>query len=1070
VVPLAGETEFRLLGPLLVRCGDVAMRLPAAKQRTVLAALLLRAGRAVSLDELAEALWGPAPPPSARVTVQNYVKRVRKGLGPAAGSRIITQPRGYLIQVDPGELDLSRFESHLSAARAAARGGAWAQAATDAGVGLGLWRGEPLADIESDMLTAREAPRLAELRLQALETRIDADLHLGRHAEVIAELRQLTAAHPLREHLRALLMLALYRDSRQSEALAVYSDARALLIEELGAEPGHELRELHQRILVGDSALAVRERPRDAAASGVPAEFPGPAGPGAGTRVVPRELPAGAPHFTGRDSEVTTLTSALEQPGARAPRTVVISGTAGVGKTTLAVHCAHQSAGRFPDGQLYLNLRGYDPGQPVTAADGLACFLRSLGIAGQDIPAEEAERAARYRSLLAGRRMLVVLDNAATVEQVRPLLPGTASCAVLVTSRDSLAGLVARDGAARLDVDLLPLPDAVRLLRALIGARVDADPQGAATLATRCCRLPLALGVAAELAAGRPAVPLTQLAGELDDQQRRLELLDAGGDPRTAVRSVFSWSCRHMDARAVRAFRLAGLHPGPGFDAFATAALTGTTPDDASRLLTVLARAHLIEPGPADRYGMHDLLRGYARELADGRDARAERHAALARLFDYYLHVAGTAMDTLYPAERHRRPRVPSTASSCPPLTEADAARRWLDSERLTLLALAALATDQGFPGHAARFGPVLFRYLDAGGHYADAAAMCAQALRAARLAGDQAAEAAALLCLGGVSWRLARYDDAAAHLSQAAALFRTAGDRASEARALGNLGIVESCQGRYEPAAGYHRQALALTRAAGDQLAEARALDNLAGVLCQQQAYDRAADCQLAALAIYRQLGDRHGEAGILCGLGAVTCLQGRYQQAAWYLRQALRVSQAVGDRLCEARTLGNLSVIEWRQGRYRQAAQRQRAAVAAYRETGDRAGEAGALNGYGEALLAAGDPAPAHAAHLDALEAATRIGDRYQQARAHDGLGHACRATGDTGQARRHWQQALAAYESVDAPDAADTRGWLGQLDEETAPGPHLVPAVRAVPDGASGASGAGRHGRRTAPGWAD
>jgi DNA-binding SARP family transcriptional activator/tetratricopeptide (TPR) repeat protein len=1056
---LAAETEFCLLGPLLVRCGGVALRLPPGKQRTVLAALLLDAGRAVSVDDLAGALWGPAPPPSARVTVQNYVKRLRKGLGTAAGSRIITQPRGYLIQAEPGEVDLSRFQAHLRAAKAAVRAGDWDGAAAEAGAGLDIWRGEPLADVGSELLTAREVPRLAELRLQALEIRIDAGLHLGRHAEVIAELKRLTSAHPLREHLHVLLMLALYRDGRQSEALSVYRGARDLLVGELGVEPGPGLRKLHQQILASDPELTFQE----------PASTAADARPRAAAPVLPRELPADVQHFAGRDSELAVLARLLEQPGAAAPRMAVISGTAGVGKTALAVHWAHQAVAGFPDGQLYLNLRGYDPGQPVTAADGLACLLRSLGVAGQDTPAEEAERAARYRSLLAGRRMLVVLDNAATVEQVRPLLPGTPSCAVLVTSRDSLAGLVARDGAARLDMDLLPLPDAVGLLRTLIGARVDADPGAAAALAARCCRLPLALRVAAELAATRAAAPLTCLVGELDDQRRRLTVLDADGDTQTSVRSVFSWSCRHLDARAVRAFRLAGLHPGPGFDAFSMAALTATTPDDASRLLSSLARAHLIDPDPAGRYGMHDLLRAYARELADSQDGEAERRSALTRLLDYELLAAGTAMDTLYPAERHLRPSLPSTRSPCPPLHEAALARSWLGSERTTLVALAAVAAEHGYPRQAARLAPVLFRYLDAGGYYDDAAAVCTQALRAARMAADQDAEASALLCLGSVSWRLGRYDDAAAHLRQAAAVFGKAGDRIGQARALGNLGIVESCHGRYDLAAGFHQQALALARGAGDRLCQARALDNLAGIRCQQEDYGRAAECQLAALAIYRQLQDRHGEAGILCGLGAVACLQDRHQQATWYLRRAITVSRAAGDRLCEARALANLGVVDWRQGRYRKAAQRQQAAVAAFRDTGDRAGEAGGLNAWGEALLAAGDPARAHAAHLDALDLATRIGDPHQQARAHDGLGYTCLATGQTAQTRRHWEQALAIYTSINAPDAIDTRSRLSHLHDEAGNWSLPGPGGPRRPQ-KSRASRTARHGRGTATGWAD
>jgi transcriptional regulator with XRE-family HTH domain len=370
---------------------------------------------------------------------------------------------------------------------------------------------------------------------------------------------------------------------------------------------------------------------------------PDPSGPESGSR--PRQLPPTVAGFTGRAAELAALTKILD--GASAPETVVISaigGTAGVGKTALAVQWAHQVAGRFPDGQLYVNLHGYDPDRPMPAADALAGFLRGLGVPGQDIPPGEDERAARYRSLLAGRKLLVVLDNAGSVEQVRPLLPGSPSCAVLVTSRDSLAGLVARHGATRLEVDLLPPADAASLLRALIGQRAKDDPGAAGTLAAQCCRLPLALRVAAELAIARPGVPLADLAAELADQQRRLDLLDAGGDSRTAVRAVFSWSYRHLEDDSARAFRLAGLHPGPDFDPYAVAALTGTKLEQARTALDALARAHLIHPAGRGRHGMHDLLRAYARELADATDGEEEQNAALTRLFDYYLHTADTTV------------------------------------------------------------------------------------------------------------------------------------------------------------------------------------------------------------------------------------------------------------------------------------------------------------------------------------------------------------------------------------------------------------------------------------------
>jgi hypothetical protein len=417
-----------------------------------------------------------------------------------------------------------------------------------------LWRGEPLADVGSEVL-ARRIPQLTETYLQAVETRIEAEVHLGRHAEVISELRRLTSDQPFREHAHALLMRALYRCGRQGEALAAYQAARRILIGELGSEPGPELHQMHQWVLNRDPGLGA---PGPAAAGGpVPAAADGP------VPVMPREVPGTVGHFVGRLRELTELDRLLDGPrdGPGAMVISAIGGTAGVGKTALAVQWAHRVTSRFPDGQLYVNLRGYDPEQPVRPTDALAGFLRSLGVPGQDIPAEVDERAARYRSLLAGRRMLVFLDNAREAGQIRPLLPGTPGCVTVVTSRDSLAGLVARHGAARLDLDLLPLTDAVGLLEDLIGERATADPAATQALAEACGRLPLALRVAAELAAARPARPVAELAGALADQQR-LELLQAGSDPHTMVRTVFSWSYRQLDADAARAFRLAGLHPG----------------------------------------------------------------------------------------------------------------------------------------------------------------------------------------------------------------------------------------------------------------------------------------------------------------------------------------------------------------------------------------------------------------------------------------------------------------------------------------------------------------------------
>jgi DNA-binding SARP family transcriptional activator/uncharacterized protein HemY len=1015
-----------VLGPLEVRCDGVAVAVGAGKQRAVLAALLLQIGRTVPAAELAELLWVPTPPPSANVTVRNYVRRLRRALGPAGGQLILTRPGGYLIRAEHCEVDLAQMEQELSAARRAGRDGDWEQAGMRAAASLGLWRGEPLSDVDLPALTALHVPRLAEMRLQAHELRIEADLALGRYAEVVTELPQLLAAHPVRERLYAQLMVAYYRSGRRAEALAAYRSAYDVLAAEAGAEPGPELQALHRKVLHDDPALARSSAlGTTAGLSELPADTP--AVSGGGVEVVPRQLPAAVGFFTGRGRELAALTSLLgPEPGVWAPELVIsaIGGTGGVGKTALAVQWAHRVADRFPDGQLYVNLRGYDVDQPVPAADALAGFLRALGMASERIPAETEERASAYRSLLAGRRVLVVLDNARTEEQVRPLLPGGSSCAVVVTSRDTLAGLVARDGAVRLELDLLPPQQAGALLRELIGDRVDADPDAAAALAACCCRLPLALRLAAELANARPGVSLAALADELADVQSRLDLLDAGGDVRTAIRTVFSWSYRHLDDDAARAFRMAGLHPGPDFGAYAVAALTGTTVAVAGRLLGELTRAHLIQPAGPGRYCMHDLLRGYARELAAEHDLDDRRRAVLTGLFDYYLYTAASAVNALLPAERNRRPAISPPIVAVPQVSDATAARAWLDAERANLVAAATQAATHGWPGHATLLSATLYRYLDLGGYYVEASTIHACARRAARDTGDRAAEAATLNCLGVVDWRQGRYPHATSCFRDSLALYREAGDRAGEGRVLVSLALVELAQGRYPQAAGHHRQALALFRESGDRIGEARTLVNLGNVELRQGRYPQAAGHHRQALALFRESGDRIGEADALDSLGNVELRQGRYPEATSHVEQALALCRETGDRTSEADAQESLGNIELRQGRYPQATSHLEQALALFRETGYRTGEAGVLNSFGELSLATGEPAQGRTQYAAALDLASQTGDKYQQARAHHGLGSSWRHLGDPGRAHHHWRQAVAFYTDLGTPEADAVR----------------------------------------------
>jgi DNA-binding SARP family transcriptional activator/tetratricopeptide (TPR) repeat protein len=1017
---MAVRMGFYLLGPLTVQVDGAVVHISKGKQRVILAALLLDAGHTVTADRLAELSWGPVPPSSAAATLQNYVKRLRQALG-TGRERIITQPGGYLIRLQPGELDVSVMDNAVTQARRAARADDWTGVAARAADALACWRGEPLCDVDLGVLGLHEIARLTDLRFQARELRVEAGLRLGRPDEAADEAQQLTLDAPLREHPRALLMAALYGCGRRAEALAAYRDARTVLIDELGSEPGPKLQTLHQQILADDPAL-------------LPAVIMTPSATSGNARplaTLPRELPAAVSGFTGRDSELAALSGLLaDTPDGLAPAMLItaIGGTAGVGKTALALQWAHQAAGRFPDGQLYVNLRGYDPGPPVAAGDALGRFLRALGMPGPDIPAETEERAACYRSLLAGRQMLIVLDNAADADQVRPLLPGTPGSVAVVTSRDTLAGLVARDGARRLDLDVLPMPDAVSLLRTLIGDRVDAEPAAAAALAAQCGRLPLAMRVAAELAVARRAASLASLAADLADQQGRLDLLQAGGDARTAVRAVFSWSLRHLDPGAVRAFRLLGSHPGPDLEPGAAAALTGTSLDQAGQVLGRLTRAHLIQATGAGRYAMHDLLRDYARELAAAEGD--EQRAGLTRLLDYYLQAAAEAMDALYPAESNQRPEHAAPGDGVRRLAEPDTARTWLAAELSCLVTAVAYAAAQGWPDHAIGLAATIFRYLDPAGHRSEAVILHESARSAARQVGDVAAEARALSNLAAAELRQGRDQDAARHLRQAQSLSHQAGDRNGEARAVGNLGVLAFWQGRYEQAAEHYEHAMSLQRETGNRTGEVTSLCNLADVQTRLGRYEEAAGHLQQALVLSRDLNHDDGEVYALVNLGDVSLHQGSYLQAERHFRRGLALAHRIGDRVVKAAALRGLGELDLRKGRYLPAEQQLHTALALARDVGARSAEIDALNLLGEVRLATGDHQKAAIHYSAALELARKAGDAYLQARAHDGNARAHYVGHNLDQARSHWRQALVVFADVNAAEADRIRSQLVTL----------------------------------------
>jgi tetratricopeptide (TPR) repeat protein/transcriptional regulator with XRE-family HTH domain len=747
----------------------------------------------------------------------------------------------------------------------------------------------------------------------------------------------------------------------------------------------------------------------------------------AGKRLVPRLLPAPVPGFAGRREQLSALTQVLHHPGGTAV-IAAIGGTAGVGKTALAVQWAHQFAGEFPDGQLFVNLRGFDPsGAAMRPADAVRVLLDALEFPADRLPQTEEAQLGLYRSLLAGKRMLVLLDNARDVAQVRPLLPGSPTCRVVVTSRSQLTGLAAIEAARPLMLDVLTDNEAGELLQRRVGAaRLAADPGAAAQIIGLCARLPLALCVIAARTAMQPDLSLAQIADDLAGSPS-LDAFADSDDPAADVRAAFSWSFRQLGTGAARFFRLAGLPPGHDFDRYAVAALADATAGEAGRMLEVLTRACLIQRAGPARYGMHDLLRGYARELADAQDGRDQQRAALTRLFDYYLYTAGTAMGTAFPGERGRLPAVPPPPASVPAFAAEADARAWLDAERPNLVLAAVHAAEHGWPGHATRLSATLFRYLDIGRHYREAIAVHGSACRAARRTGDRAAEANALKNLGALGIRQRRYAEAADSYRQALAVFREASDPVGQAAAVEGLGFVEFLQGRWQEALGLLEQSLAMNREAGDRKGEAHSLSGLGFVELRQGRYQQAADYLRQSHALFRDLGDRAGQAHAVGNLGEVELRQGRYGDAAGHLQQALDLCREIGDRSNAADVLAALGVTRLRQGRYGDAAGYLNQALDLSRETGDESTQATVLNGLGEVLLATGRHADARGRHGDALAAATRVGEKYEQARAHDGLARACQASGNPRQARRHWREALTRYTELGAPEAEQVRGML-------------------------------------------
>ncbi|MFE4967075.1 BTAD domain-containing putative transcriptional regulator [Streptomyces sp. NPDC056660] len=932
--------ELHLLGPVELSVQGRTVEVGPPQRRTVLAALAVDAGRPVPADVLIRRVWGADPPDGARRALHAHVARLRRLCERTEDPghprlRLVRRSAGYLLEARPDQVDIHRFRQLVGRARETERSDETRAALLREA--LGLWHGEPLAGLGGQWAAqVREAWRRQHVDASVAWARVES--RVSDPVAVIGPLTELLDAYPLVEPLTEALMRALHAAGRSAEALDCYSAVRKRLTEELGTDPGAELRKVHQAILRGGLAESVaRPVSRTPVRAAPPVRRPAVTTPWPGP--APGQLPMGVSGFTGRGEELARLEDILAA-SAEQPSAVVItavSGTAGVGKTALAVHWARRAQQAFPDGQLYVNLHGFAPGGSATSpAEAVRGFLDALQVPPARIPAGLEAQVGLYRSLLAGRRVLVVLDNARDAEQVRPLLPGAPGCLALITSRRSLTGLAATEGAQLLTVGMLAPEEARELLiRRLGAARVTADPDAVQEIVGRCAGLPLALAIVAARAAAQPGLPLAALAEELRRADGRLDALD-GGEASSEVRAVFSWSYRALGPGPARLFRLLGLHPGPDVALPAVAALAGVPAAHARVLLSELVRGHLLTEEPTGRYAFHDLLRAYAAELVREYDGDDVRRAAAHRLFDHYLHTAHRADVLLTP-----RPSQAALPAAQPGVTVAELtghrqAQAWFAAEHQVLLAAVEQAAADGFPGHTWRLASALTTYLDRHGYWRALTAAHTTALDAARRRGDAAGQAEAHRGLGLAEDRLDRTDEARRHYLRALELFGEVGSHAGQARIHQHLSRMSEAQGRHQEALGHAQDSLSHHRAAGDRAGQSAALNHIGWILAQR----------------------------------------GDHEEALTHCRQALDLALETGDLNGQAHIQDSLGYLHHRLGEHAEAVDRYQQALDLFHQTGDRHSEAGGLLCLGDIHDVTGRPYPARAAWAQALAITAELG----------------------------------------------------------------------------------------------
>ena len=865
--------EFAVLGPLEVRLDGVPVSLPSGRSRVLLATLLLRANVVVSIDELVDRLWDGSPPTPARAksTLHMVVSRLRQALGGADCVR--TSAEGYFASVAPGTLDLHRFRSLVDEKRFA-----------DA---LALWRGPALSNVASDSLHRDEVAPLVDERLEVLERRIDADVEAGALTGLVAELRVLTRQHPLRERFWAQLMLVLYRSEQQAEALAAYRAVSAVLGEELGIDPGPALRDLHDRVLRSDPDLA---GPRPTAA--------------------PRQLPSGTTHFVGRSQELDLLGGLLDSAEAAGGSVIVsaVNGTGGVGKTTLALHWANRMKDRFPDGQLYVNLRGFDPRrEPLAAADALRGFLGAFVTDPKGIPDDRDAQEALYRSLLSTKRVLVVLDNARDAEQVRPLLPGSPTCFTVITSRNRLEGLVVTDDASLLALDVLDDVDSRSLLARRIGsAKPAAEPEAVDRIVALCGGLPLALAIVAARVVANPTSSLATIADELSSERGRLDFLDTG-DLATSVRGVFSWSYKHLSEPTARVFRLLALHPGANFAVAAVASTAAISEAAAREALLELVRTNLLLGSGSDRFQYYDLLRVYAAELVNEVEDAAERRLAQKRLFSHYLYSAHVARFVLSDPFALEEPVLEGVV--VPGVASQSEAMEWFDAEHNNLTSLLHLAISGRFSGYVHVVQTSVWSFLDITSRWEQAVTLSELALEYFEGVEDPYDYAHRLkVDLAASHGRRGRFEKSIEYSRAVLRVGCERGELPLQRKALNNMAMAYSELGRDQEAVGFAESALEICSRDRGGTGRRLILDTLALIRRRRGELDLAEACFREALELNRVRNDTYAVSQTLVGLGMTYSDMRKWDRAHEVLVEALDLSRAHGDPYNEATTLSLL------------------------------------------------------------------------------------------------------------------------------------------------------------------